>query len=125
MTNWFLKMAAVWSVLLAVMATGLAKAEDQGDPAQRLLGKWVSQDNERLPLAFDADGTIHYGWRQPGGGFVVVKGTYTLANNGRVEAVVQNQGAKLTTWFNFKGDELQKPEGPKSKIWRKEKVATK
>ncbi len=86
-----------------------------------LAGKWVSQNQEKHPLVFEANGTFKYGYEMKNGEWVLVTGKYTIDAKGKITGEIHHKGVIFRPWYLLKDGVLQGPRGPNPRVvWRKE-----
>jgi uncharacterized protein (TIGR03066 family) len=87
-----------------------------------VVGKWVSDDNERIPLQFLKDGTAKVGFFKEKGEWVMATGTYTVSDQGSVKCEVRYEGSTLFQAWNMKDGALVGSHGPRPVVrWMKVK----
>jgi uncharacterized protein (TIGR03066 family) len=87
-----------------------------------VVGKWVSDDNERIPLEFLKDGTAKVGFFKEKGEWVIATGTYTVSDQGSVKCEVRYEGSTLFQSWNMKDGVLVGSHGPRPVVrWMKVK----
>jgi uncharacterized protein (TIGR03067 family) len=110
-------------------------AEEQGIPKvaapaqlkEALVGKWVSDDADRIPVEFGADGSFKLavsksigssypaGWK-----WETTEGTYMVAEGGRVECTAKLGGLAIRGHFTIKDGALIHPTGANYQTrWKK------
>src|SRR5262249_50259272 len=74
-----------------------AKSDPKAEAAIRavVVGKWVSDDDEKIPLEFLKDGTAKVGFFKEKGAWVIATGTYTVSDSGSVRCEVRHEGSTL------------------------------
>jgi uncharacterized protein (TIGR03066 family) len=100
------------SILLSA-ANLSADEKDKEDLKAAVVGKWVSRDDEQLPLEFFKDGTAKVGFIKRDGKWLIGDGTWTISEKGRVECDATHGGVRFGQWWNLKDGELIGPRGPK------------
>jgi uncharacterized protein (TIGR03066 family) len=91
-----------------------------------LIGKWVSDDDEKIPLEFLDDGTAKVGFYKEDGAWVIAKGIYTVSGDGSIRAEVKHEGSMLSQAWTLKDKALLGPHGPRAEVrWVKVKVKVK
>jgi uncharacterized protein (TIGR03066 family) len=109
-------LAGVLTVLL--IAVGIARAQDV---AEKVVGRWVSQNAEKHPLVFKKDGTFEYGWKKTAGGWELAAGTYKIEAGGKIRGTIAREGVNLGVWYVLTEDGLQGPRGPNPKMtWQRD-----
>jgi uncharacterized protein (TIGR03066 family) len=89
-----------------------------------VVGKWVSDDNERIPLEFLKDGTARVGFFKENGKWVLATGTYTVSERGSVKCEARYEGSTLFQAWNVKDGALIGSHGPRPVVrWVKVKEA--
>jgi uncharacterized protein (TIGR03066 family) len=87
-----------------------------------LVGKWVSDDDEKIPLEFLDDGTAKVGFYKEKDAWVIAKGTYTVSGDGSVRADVRYEGSTLSASWTLKDKSLLGSHGPRADVrWVKVK----
>jgi uncharacterized protein (TIGR03066 family) len=87
-----------------------------------VVGKWVSDDKERIPLEFRKDGTAKVGFFKEKGKWVIATGTYTVSDQGSVKCEVRYEGSTLFQAWNMKDGTLVGSHGPRPVVrWVKVK----
>lgn len=105
--------------LLVCFAPILSGAED---PKTEVIGKWVSQDEDREPLLFEKDGTFKCGFIKEKGEWVTATGKYTIFPDGEIRAEAKRGGATLYLHYTLKDGVIQGSRGPRPLVkWRKVK----
>jgi hypothetical protein len=85
-------------------------------------GKWVSDDDEKIPLEFLKDGTAKVGFFKEKGAWVIATGTYTVSDKGSVKCEVRYEGSTLFQAWNLKDGALVGSHGPSPMVrWVKVK----
>jgi uncharacterized protein (TIGR03066 family) len=110
---------AVVVLLLCVVAAG---AEDKKADGQKksLVGKWVSDDDSKIPLEFGADETVKVGFYQEGGKWVLAEGKFTLDEKGKIKITAMKGGSTLYLTYTLDGDKITGSHGPRPKVeWKK------
>jgi uncharacterized protein (TIGR03066 family) len=107
-------------VLLAFGVGALAEEPGKGeDVKQAVVGKWESDDRDRIPLEVFADGTIKVPTYTQERKWVLVDGTYTL-KDGEIRYRAQTGEITLGGWFKYKDGTLTSAKGPKLIVtWKK------
>ena len=90
-----------------------------------VVGKWVSDDDERIPLEFLKDGTAKVGFFKEKGDWVIATGTYTISDKGSVKCQVRYEGSTLFQTWEVKDGALVGSRGPRPVVrWLKVKENT-
>jgi uncharacterized protein (TIGR03066 family) len=79
----------------------------------RVVGKWVSEDNQKLPLEFLKDGTAKVGFIKENGVWLIATGTFTVSGNGTIRSRTVYQGSTLTQSWRLKDGALVGSSGPR------------
>ena len=80
-----------------------------------LVGRWVSQDGEEMPLRFHADGRAEIGARDAAGGWAFSTGTYQIKGD-RVHTTTRYKAARFQQFFTFARGVLHAPQGPSPQV---------
>ena len=99
-----------------------AAAQEKADPKTAVIGKWLSDDEDRLPLEFFKDGTAKIGFIREKGKWLIATGKYTVSDKGRVECDGTYKDTTFKSWWNLKDGVLVGPSGPNPMVrWVKVK----
>jgi uncharacterized protein (TIGR03066 family) len=101
-----------------------AKPEPKAEAAAKavVVGKWVSDDDEKNPLEFLKDGTAKVGFIKEKGQWLIATGTYTVSDRGSVKCEVQYEGSTLFEAWQLKDGNLVGSRGPRPVVrWVKVK----
>jgi hypothetical protein len=77
-----------------------------------VVGKWVSDDDQKNPLEFLPDGTAKVGFIVEKGAWLIATGTYTVSDQGTVEAKTTHEGSTLFQSWTLKDGVLLGSRGP-------------
>jgi uncharacterized protein (TIGR03066 family) len=105
----------------------LKAAEGPRHPAQKprelkeaLVGKWVSDDADRVPVEFGADGSIRLALCERDWKWQKAKGTYVVSDGGRVNYQAKLGGLAIRGHFTMKDGALIGPTGANAETrWKK------
>ena len=87
-----------------------------------VVGKWLSDDDEKNPLEFLKDGTAKVGFFKEKGDWVIATGTYTISDKGSVKCQVRYEGSTLFATWEVKDGALVGSRGPRPVVrWLKVK----
>jgi uncharacterized protein (TIGR03066 family) len=87
-----------------------------------VVGKWVSDDDERIPLEFLKDGTAKVGFFKEKGAWVIATGTYSVSDQGAVKCEVRYEGSTLFQAWQVRDGALVGSHGPRPVVrWVKVK----
>jgi uncharacterized protein (TIGR03066 family) len=78
-----------------------------------MVGKWMSDDDERIPLEFLKDGTAKVGFFKENGKWVIAVGTYTVTGQDSVKCEVRHEGSTLFQAWDVKNGVLVGSHGPR------------
>jgi hypothetical protein len=102
-----------------LLATGLP-VQGGEDISKALIGKWVSDDAEQIPLYFEKDNVIKKPLFKDKGQWVFAVGKYKVAAPGRIEYQAKSGGATLIGYLDYQDGVLTAPMGPRPKVtWKK------
>ena len=83
-----------------------------------LVGRWVSQDGEQMPLRFHADGTAEVGTRDSANAWAFSTGKYQIKGD-RVYTTTRYKAARFQQFFTFTRGVLHAPQGPSPQVvWK-------
>jgi uncharacterized protein (TIGR03066 family) len=98
----------------------LAAAPKPEELPAALVGKWVSDDPDRVPVEFGADGSITLGLARRDGEWLTAKGTYAVGDGGRVKYQAKLGGLAISGHFTMKDGVLIGPTGANAETrWKK------
>ena len=87
-----------------------------------IVGTWHSQDDDKEPLVFEKDGTFKCGFVKEKGEWVMAVGTYTISDDGKIDAKAKQGGTTLGLHYTLKDGVIFGPRGPNPKVeWKKDK----
>jgi hypothetical protein len=87
-----------------------------------VLGRWVSQDGDKEPLVFEKDGSFQCGFVKEKGEWVMAKGQYTLAADGKIRTEAKYEGSTIYQTFTLKDGVISGSRGPKPNVeWKQDK----
>ena len=117
-------MVARGVVAVAVLAFGTWAGADEpkkaDDPKTGVVGKWQTDDKDKVPLEINADGTIKVPFIVRDGKWVMAEGTYTVSDAGEVRYRATSGGSTLGGWYQYKDGTLVSAMGPKNRVtWKK------
>jgi uncharacterized protein (TIGR03066 family) len=101
-----------------------AKPDLKAEAAMKavVVGKWVSDDDDKSPLEFLKDGTAKVPFFKEKGQWVMGTGTYTVSAKGAVKCVVKHEGSTLFQAWEIKDGRIVGSRGPKPVVrWIKVK----
>jgi hypothetical protein len=78
-----------------------------------VVSKWVSDDNEKIPLEFLKDGTAKVGFFKENGAWVIATGRYTFSARGSVKCEAKYEGSTLFQEWQVKDGTLLGSHGPR------------
>jgi uncharacterized protein (TIGR03066 family) len=104
--------AAVLVFCAGVMAEEPKKADDL---KKAVVGKWQSDDKDKVPLEISADGTIKVPFFKDGK-WEQIPGTYTFDEKGQIRSRAQAGGITLGGWYEYKDGTLVTAMGPKNRV---------
>jgi uncharacterized protein (TIGR03066 family) len=95
-------------------------AQKPREPQEALVGKWVSDDADRVRVEFGADGSIALGLYKRDDEWQTAKGTYALGDGGWVKYQAKLGGLALGGHFTMKDGALIGPTGANAEArWKK------
>jgi uncharacterized protein (TIGR03066 family) len=110
-------------VAALLLLSGAATADEPKKPddlKKALAGKWESDDADKIPLEFGADGSIKVGFFKEDGKWVLAEGTYTVTADGKIKFTAKHGGSTLYGGYTFKDDTVTGSHGPRSMVkWKK------
>jgi len=112
----------VAGVVLLVFGVGAGADEPKKgeDVKAAVVGKWETDDKDKVPLEILADGTIKVPFVQKGGKWVMAEGTYTVSDAGEIRYRATSGEATLGGWYQYKDGGLVSAMGPKLRVnWKK------
>src|SRR5262245_55914530 len=87
-----------------------------------LAGKWVSDDDQKVPLEFLKDGTAKVGFIKEDNKWIIAEGTFTISARGVVKSKTMNGGSTLFSSWTLKDGVLVGSHGPRPMVkWVKAK----
>lgn len=90
------------------------------EPKEILVGKWESDDADRFPVEFGADGSIRFTFSRQAGRAQTAKGTYTLGTDGKITFEAKLGGLAVNGSYTLTDGVLIGPAGANSGgRWRK------
>jgi uncharacterized protein (TIGR03066 family) len=109
---------------VVLLALGVAAGADEPmkaeDVKKAVVGKWETDDKDKVPLEINADGTIKVPFLQQGGKWTLVDVTYTIKDDGEIRYRAQTGGVTLGGWYRYKDGTLTSAMGPKLRVtWKK------
>lgn len=111
-------------IAIAVLALGAWALADEPKKAEALkkglVGKWETDDKDKAPTEFRADGTITVPFYVKDGKWVTAEGTWVINDAGKVTYKAASGGATLGGWYEYKDGTLVSAMGPKNRVtWKK------
>lgn len=86
---------------------------------QTLVGRWESQDGDRLPLVFHADGSVEVGTIRRNGKWIIAKGTWRIQGD-QIRTRTRTDQVSLEQSFRFARGVLYAPKGPSPQVlWKR------
>lgn len=87
-----------------------------------VVGKWVSDDDHKIPLEFGKNGTAKVGFIVEDGKWLIAEGTFTVSGKGVVKSKTMSGGSMLYSSWTLKDDTLIGSHGPRPMVkWVKVK----
>jgi uncharacterized protein (TIGR03066 family) len=87
-----------------------------------VVGKWVSDDERKIPLEFSKDGTAKVGFIKENDKWLIAEGTFTVSGNGIVKSKTTHGGSMLYSSWTLKDGALIGSHGPRPMVkWVKVK----
>jgi hypothetical protein len=87
---------------------------------ETLPGRWLSQDGDQEPLVFEKNGSFQCGFVKEKGKWVMARGAYVIAADGKIATKAEHGGSTITQTFTLNGGVLTGPRGPNPKVeWKK------
>jgi uncharacterized protein (TIGR03066 family) len=109
-------------VLALVAAVGYSLAAGAAEPKDELVGKWVSNTADKIPLVFAKDGTCKCGSFKEKGEWVFAEGKYTITDKGEITVDAKLKGAAVKEKYTLKDSVLTGSHGPDPVVkWEKVK----
>jgi uncharacterized protein (TIGR03066 family) len=90
------------------------------EPAEEVLGKWVSTDPKAQPMEFLKDGKFKFGWTKDTGKWEMADGTYKIDKDGKIDATASKGGVSLTLKFKLDKGAIIGSIGAKEYTFKKE-----
>jgi uncharacterized protein (TIGR03066 family) len=88
-----------------------------------LVGKWISDDDQKVPLEFLKDGSAKVGFIVEEGKWLIAEGTFTVSGKGLVKSKTMHAGSTLFSSWTLKDGVLVGSHGPKPMVkWVKVKA---
>lgn len=104
------------------LAPPMLDAKTQAAIKAVVVGKWLSDDNEKIPLEFLADGSASVAFFKENGAWVLARGTFTIVNKETIRSQASYQGSTLTQSWQVKDGTLLGSHGPRREVrWVKSK----
>jgi uncharacterized protein (TIGR03066 family) len=110
-----------WSVLEELK---IVKDDPKGAEEMKklLVGKWISDDDQKVPLEFLKDGSAKVGFIVEEGKWLIAEGTFTVSGKGLVKSKTMHAGSTLFSSWTLKDGVLVGSHGPKPMVkWVKAK----
>jgi uncharacterized protein (TIGR03066 family) len=105
---------------LKVAQGPMPPAQKPGEPKEALVGRWVSDDADSIPVEFGADGSMTLGLHQLDWKWQTAKGTYVVSDGGKVEYTAKLGGLTIRGHFTMKDGALIGPTGSNAAArWKK------
>ena len=102
------------------VAAGADEPKKGEDVKAAVVGKWETDDKDKVPLEIYADGTIKVPRYTQGGKWVLVDGTYTVSDKGEIRYRAQTGEITLGGWYQYQDGGLVSAMGPKLRVnWKK------
>lgn len=100
----------------------LPDAQAEAAKKAAVVGKWVSDDDQKIPLEFLKDGTARVGFIKEDGKWVLAVGPYTVSDKGAVKCKATYEGSTLFQTWHMKEAALVGSHGPRPMVrWVKVK----
>jgi hypothetical protein len=96
--------------------TAVREAMAAVEPMEAVVGKWVSDDDEKVPLEFLRDGTAKVGFVKEKGEWLIATGRFTVTDKGTVICSVHHKGSTLLGSWTVKDGTLIGSRGPKPQV---------
>jgi hypothetical protein len=97
---------SILAAVLCLLCSGLNAVGD--DPKSGIVGRWVSESPDRVPVVFEKDGSLVVRWpgvfRDEDG---LEKGTYRIDEKGEVRGDVRRGGLTLAAHFTYRDGVLE------------------
>ena len=107
-------------LLVFGVAAGADEPRKVEDVKKAVVGKWETDDKDRVPLEILADGTIKVPVYTQDRKWVLVDGTYTIKDDGEIRYRAQTGQITLGGWYQYKDGTLTSAMGPKLRVtWKK------
>ena len=81
-----------------------------------VVGTWLTDDDEKIPLDFAADGTAKVGFIKENEKWIIAVGKYALTSDGKVKAEVKHEGSILFQTWTLKDGVLVGSHGPRPMV---------
>jgi uncharacterized protein (TIGR03066 family) len=89
-------------------------------PKEALVGRWESDDADRIPVEFGADGSIRLALYKRDGKWQTAEGTYAMTDDGTVKYTAKLSGLAIGGHYTMKDGVLIGPSGSSSAArWKK------
>jgi uncharacterized protein (TIGR03066 family) len=89
-------------------------AQKPGELKEALVGRWVSDDADRVPVEFGADGSIRLTLHKRDGKWQAAEGTYVVSDDRRVKYTAKLGGLAIGGHYTMKDGVLIGPSGSSS-----------
>jgi uncharacterized protein (TIGR03066 family) len=108
-------------VLLALGVGAVADEPKKAEDVKKaVVGKWETDDKDKVPLQINADGTIKVPFYTQDRKWTLVDGTYTIKDDGEIRYRAQTGQITLGGWYRYKDGTLTSAMGPKLRVtWKK------
>jgi hypothetical protein len=104
----------------AVVADHFLKAAKPKDLKETIVGKWESDDADKIPVEFGADGSIRLALHQQDWKWQVAVGTYAISDDGKVKYTAKLGKLAVAGHFTMKDGILIHPAGSSAEArWKK------
>jgi hypothetical protein len=89
---------------------------------REVLGRWVSQDEDKEPLVFEKDGSFKCGFVKEKGEWVMATGQYTITAEGKIATKAKHGRSTVYQTFTLKDGVITGSRGLKQNVeWKKDK----